>query len=115
MTSTARSGPVGLPSASYVSVANPSRTVARYVFGKSIRYSLIRTACPSSTSSTPDAIGPDTRMACTAAAPEAVKALEQRHPEVAVYTAALDEHLNDKAYIVPGLGDCGDRLFGTGH
>ena len=39
----------------------------------------------------------------------------ERHPEVDVYTAALDERLNDKAYIVPGLGDFGDRLFGTGN
>ena len=43
-----------------------------------------------------------------------IAALEERHPEVDVYTAALDSHLNDKAYIVPGLGDFGDRLFGTG-
>ena len=47
-------------------------------------------------------------------APEGVKVLEERHPDVTVYTAALDERLNDKAYIVPGLGDFGDRLFGTG-
>ncbi len=58
--------------------------------------------------------GRDTRMICVVAAPEGVKVLEERHPEVDVYTAALDERLNDKAYIVPGLGDFGDRLFGTG-
>ena len=58
--------------------------------------------------------GRDTRMICIVAAPEGVKVLEERHPEVAIYTAALDERLNDKAYIVPGLGDFGDRLFGTG-
>ena len=40
--------------------------------------------------------------------------LEERHPEVKIYTAALDEGLNDRAFIVPGLGDFGDRLFGTG-
>jgi len=58
--------------------------------------------------------GRDTRMVCIVAAPEGVKVLEERHPEVDIYTAALDERLNDKAYIVPGLGDFGDRLFGTG-
>ncbi len=62
-----------------------------------------------------EAGGVDTRMICIVAAPEGVKVLEQRHPEVAVYTAALDDHLNDRAYIVPGLGDFGDRLFGTGN
>ncbi|HVH62423.1 MAG TPA: uracil phosphoribosyltransferase [Candidatus Dormibacteraeota bacterium] len=60
-----------------------------------------------------EAGGTDTRMVCVVAAPEGVKVLEERHPEVHVYTAALDDHLNDKAYIVPGLGDFGDRLFGT--
>jgi uracil phosphoribosyltransferase len=58
--------------------------------------------------------GQNTRMVCVVAAPEGVKVLHDRHPEVVVYTAALDSHLNDKAYIVPGLGDFGDRLFGTG-
>src|SRR5262245_13985410 len=61
-----------------------------------------------------EAGGRDTRMVCIVAAPEGVKVLEERHPEVDVYTAALDERLNDRAYIVPGLGDFGDRLFGTG-
>src|SRR5881409_1221452 len=55
-----------------------------------------------------------TRMVGVVAAPEGVEVLRERHPEVDVYTAALDDHLNDKAYIVPGLGDFGDRLFGTG-
>jgi uracil phosphoribosyltransferase len=58
--------------------------------------------------------GVGTRMVCVVAAPEGVQVLEQRHPEVDVYTAALDEGLNDRAFIVPGLGDFGDRLFGTG-
>ena len=62
-----------------------------------------------------EAGGRDTRMICIVAAPEGVKVLADRHPEVDVYTAALDERLNDKAYIVPGLGDFGDRLFGTGN
>jgi len=43
-----------------------------------------------------------------------VKVLEEQHPEVMIYAAALDEGLNDRAFIVPGLGDFGDRLFGTG-
>jgi uracil phosphoribosyltransferase len=58
--------------------------------------------------------GLDPRMICIVAAPEGVKVLEERHPEVHIYTAALDDGLNDKAFIVPGLGDFGDRLFGTG-
>lgn len=47
------------------------------------------------------------------AAPEGVKTLQKDHPDVDIYLAALDEKLNEKGYIVPGLGDCGDRLFGT--
>jgi uracil phosphoribosyltransferase len=61
-----------------------------------------------------EAGGRDPRMVCIVAAPEGVKVLEERHPEVKIYTAALDEGLNDKAFIMPGLGDFGDRLFGTG-
>jgi uracil phosphoribosyltransferase len=52
-------------------------------------------------------------MICVVAAPEGVRALEESHPEVEVFSAALDEGLNDRAFIVPGLGDFGDRLFGT--
>jgi uracil phosphoribosyltransferase len=58
--------------------------------------------------------GRNPRMVCVVAAPEGVKVLEERHPEVRIFAAALDDHLNDRAYIVPGLGDFGDRLFGTG-
>ena len=47
------------------------------------------------------------------AAPEGVKAVQEAHPDVELYLAALDERLNDHAYIVPGLGDAGDRIFGT--
>jgi uracil phosphoribosyltransferase len=47
------------------------------------------------------------------AAPEGVKALQKAHPDIDIYTASLDEKLNENGYIVPGLGDCGDRLFGT--
>ena len=46
-------------------------------------------------------------------APEGMSAFQQRHPGVPVYGASLDSHLNDQAYIVPGLGDAGDRLYGT--
>ena len=55
----------------------------------------------------------DIRMMCLVAAPEGVSALHEAHPDVPIFTAALDECLNEKAYIVPGLGDAGDRLFGT--
>lgn len=50
---------------------------------------------------------------CIIAAPEGVKAMEEAHPDVDMYIGALDEKLNDHAYIVPGLGDAGDRIFGT--
>jgi uracil phosphoribosyltransferase len=53
------------------------------------------------------------KFMCLIAAPEGVKALEEAHPDVDIYIAALDEKLNDHGYIVPGLGDAGDRLFGT--
>ncbi|MEN8200878.1 MAG: uracil phosphoribosyltransferase [Thermodesulfobacteriota bacterium] len=46
-------------------------------------------------------------------APEGVKKIQDAHPDVDIYTAALDEHLNDNGYIIPGLGDAGDKLFGT--
>ena len=61
-----------------------------------------------------EAGGRDPIMICVVAAPEGVKVIEEAHPEVKIYTAALDEGLNAKAFIVPGLGDFGDRLFGTG-
>src|SRR6266446_705818 len=53
------------------------------------------------------------RFMCLVAAPEGVKAMLDAHPKVPVYTAALDRELNSKGYILPGLGDAGDRLFGT--
>ena len=46
-------------------------------------------------------------------APEGLKRIQEDHPDIDIYLAALDEKLNEKGYIVPGLGDCGDRLFGT--
>ncbi|MBP2019767.1 uracil phosphoribosyltransferase [Symbiobacterium terraclitae] len=53
------------------------------------------------------------KLLCLIAAPEGVKAVQETHPDVDIYIAALDERLNEHAYIVPGLGDAGDRLFGT--
>lgn len=48
------------------------------------------------------------------AAPEGIKAMQEAHPDIDIYVAAIDERLNERAYIVPGLGDAGDRQFGTG-
>ena len=53
------------------------------------------------------------RFMCLVASPEGVKKVREDHPDVDIYTAALDECLNEHAYIVPGLGDAGDRIFGT--
>ncbi|KRL76012.1 uracil phosphoribosyltransferase [Secundilactobacillus paracollinoides] len=53
------------------------------------------------------------KFVCLVSAPEGVKALREKHPDVDIYAAALDDHLNEDGYIVPGLGDAGDRLFGT--
>lgn len=53
------------------------------------------------------------KLLCLVAAPEGVERLQKDHPDVQIYAAALDERLNEHAYIIPGLGDAGDRLFGT--
>jgi|TARA_B100001540_G_C15707828_1_gene597046 uracil phosphoribosyltransferase len=53
------------------------------------------------------------RFLCLLAAPEGVEALHKAHPDVEIWTASLDEKLNEKGYIVPGLGDAGDRIYGT--
>ncbi|MDO4322156.1 MAG: uracil phosphoribosyltransferase [Lachnospiraceae bacterium] len=53
------------------------------------------------------------RFMCIIAAPEGVAAMKKAHPDVDIYIGALDDHLNDHGYIVPGLGDAGDRIFGT--
>ena len=53
------------------------------------------------------------RMMCLVAAPEGIKKVQDEHPDVDIYVAAVDDHLNENAYIVPGLGDAGDRIFGT--
>ncbi|GJD69383.1 Uracil phosphoribosyltransferase [Methylobacterium gnaphalii] len=55
----------------------------------------------------------DLRFVCLLAAPEGIAHLQQAHPDVPVWTAAIDSHLNDHSYIVPGLGDAGDRMYGT--
>jgi len=57
--------------------------------------------------------GKNIKFMCLIAAPEGVESLKEAHPDVDIYIAALDEKLNEKGYIVPGLGDAGDRLFGT--
>ena len=53
------------------------------------------------------------RFLCILAAPEGLKRMQKEHPDVDIYIGALDERLNDHGYIVPGLGDAGDRIFGT--
>lgn len=53
------------------------------------------------------------RFMCIIAAPEGVKRMQEAHPDVDIYVGALDDHLNENGYIVPGLGDAGDRIFGT--
>ena len=57
--------------------------------------------------------GKDITFMCLIAAPEGIKVLQDEHPDVDIYIAAKDERLNEKAYILPGLGDAGDRIFGT--
>lgn len=53
------------------------------------------------------------KLMCLIAAPEGVEVIQKEHPDVDIYLAALDERLDEKGYIIPGLGDAGDRLFGT--
>ncbi len=53
------------------------------------------------------------KMMCLVASPQGLKAVEEKHPDIDIYLASLDEGLNDKNYILPGLGDAGDRIFGT--
>ncbi len=53
------------------------------------------------------------KFVCLLAAPEGIKAFNDAHPDVELYTAAIDDHLDDHGYIVPGLGDAGDRIYGT--
>ncbi|MEO1019287.1 MAG: uracil phosphoribosyltransferase, partial [Pseudomonadota bacterium] len=56
---------------------------------------------------------PAIKFACLLAAPEGVERFTKAHPDVPIFTAALDEKLNDHGYILPGLGDAGDRIYGT--
>ena len=60
-----------------------------------------------------EAGGADITALCVVAAPEGAASMERDHPDVRVITASVDSHLDDRHYIVPGLGDMGDRLFGT--
>lgn len=53
------------------------------------------------------------KLVCLVGVPEGVKAVQTAHPDVDIYLAAMDDHLNERGYIVPGLGDAGDRIFGT--
>ena len=53
------------------------------------------------------------RLMCLVGAPEGIEAIQNAHPDVDIYLASIDEKLNEHGYIVPGLGDAGDRLFGT--
>ena len=53
------------------------------------------------------------RFVCLVASPQGVEVLQKAHPDIDIYCATVDEKLNEVGYIVPGLGDCGDRLFGT--
>ena len=60
-----------------------------------------------------EAGGRDITFVCLLAAPEGIEAFQEAHPDVPIITAAIDDHLNDHGYIVPGLGDAGDRIYGT--
>ena len=53
------------------------------------------------------------RLMCLVGVPQGVEAVQKAHPDVDIYLATMDEKLNDKGYIIPGLGDAGDRIFGT--
>jgi uracil phosphoribosyltransferase len=57
--------------------------------------------------------GRNIKMLCLLAAPEGIQAFQEAHPDVPIITAAIDDHLNEHGYIVPGLGDAGDRIYGT--
>ena len=53
------------------------------------------------------------RLLCLVASPQGIEVVQERHPDVDIYVASIDEGMNDKNYILPGLGDAGDRIFGT--
>lgn len=60
-----------------------------------------------------DMDGTDVKFMCLLASPEGIRAFQEHHPDVPIYTAAIDRELNDHGYILPGIGDAGDRIFGT--
>jgi len=70
-------------------------------------------SCAAAMSLLKEAGARDIRFLCLVASPEGVRVVQEAHPDVPITTAALDDGLNEKAYILPGLGDAGDRLFGT--
>lgn len=55
----------------------------------------------------------DIRALVLVAAPEGIEKVQAQHPDVDIYTASIDDHLNENGYIIPGLGDAGDKIFGT--
>jgi uracil phosphoribosyltransferase len=70
-------------------------------------------SCVAAISAVKDARARSVRLICLVAAPQGIETVHEAHPDVAVYCAAIDEGLNERGYIVPGLGDAGDRLYGT--
>jgi uracil phosphoribosyltransferase len=70
-------------------------------------------SCVAAISAVKDAGARSVRLICLVAAPQGIETVHEAHPDVAVYCAAIDEGLNERGYIVPGLGDAGDRLYGT--
>jgi len=70
-------------------------------------------SCVAAISAVKDGGARSVRLICLVAAPEGIARLHETHPDVAIYCASIDQGLNDRGYIVPGLGDAGDRLYGT--
>jgi uracil phosphoribosyltransferase len=60
-----------------------------------------------------DSEATDIKFMCLIAAPQGIKTFHEAHPDIPIYTAAIDRELNDHGYILPGIGDAGDRIFGT--
>ncbi len=77
------------------------------------RVSLVVGLCAAAVSLLKQAGAKQIRFLCLLAAPEGIARMKEAHPDVPIVTAAVDSHLNDHGYIVPGLGDAGDRMFGT--
>lgn len=70
-------------------------------------------SCVAAVSAVKDAGARSVRLICLVAAPEGIERVQSAHPDVTIYCASIDQGLNDRGYIVPGLGDAGDRLYGT--